>query len=133
MQHIEEHIQKKHEIYKTYKEAFSDIKEIEMNPLNKEGIDNNWLSCMLISMDSKVAPAQVMDALEVEDIESRPIWKPMHLQPVFEKYDFIQVGDGMSVSEDIFNRGLCLPSDIKNTKEDMERIIKIVRKQFWRQ
>jgi dTDP-4-amino-4,6-dideoxygalactose transaminase len=54
----------------------------------------------------------------------------MHLQPVFEEYDFIQVEDGISVSEDIFHRGLCLPSDIKNTKEDMERIIKIVRGQF---
>ena len=130
MQHIEEHIQKKHEIYKAYKEAFSDIKEIEMNPLNKEGIDNNWLSCMTISSDSDVTPTQVMDALEAENIETRPIWKPMHLQPVFEEYDFIQVEDGMGVSEDIFNRGLCLPSDIKNTEEDMERIIKIVRKQF---
>ena len=133
MQHIEEHIQKKHEIYKTYKEAFSDIEEIEMNPLNREAVDNNWLSCMTISPDSSVTPTQVMDALEVEGIETRPIWKPMHLQPVFEKYDFIQVEDGISVSEDIFNRGLCLPSDIKNTREDMERIIKIVRRQFGRQ
>ena len=57
----------------------------------------------------------------------------MHLQPVFEEYDFIRIEDGISVSEDIFNRGLCLPSDIKNTKEDMERIIKIVRKQFRQQ
>ena len=70
------------------------------------------------------------DALDAEGIETRPIWKPMHLQPVFEKYDFIQVEDEMSVSEDIFNRGLCLPSDIKNTEADMERIIRIVRKQF---
>ena len=130
MEHIEEHIQRKREIYRVYQEAFSDIEEIEMNPLNREGIDNNWLSCMTISSDSRVTPTQVMDALEAEDIETRPIWKPMHLQPVFAEYDFIQTEDGMSVSEDIFNRGLCLPSDIKNTEEDMERIIKIVRKQF---
>ena len=101
-----------------------------MNPLNREGVDNNWLSCMTISADSNVTPARVMDALDAEGIETRPIWKPMHLQPVFEKYDFIQVEDEMSVSEDIFNRGLCLPSDIKNTEADMERIIRIVRKQF---
>ena len=88
---------------------------------------------MTISPDSVVTPAQVMDALEAENIETRPIWKPMHLQPVFEEYYFIQTEDGISVSEDIFNRGLCLPSDIKNTKEDMERIIKVVRKQFGRQ
>ena len=133
MQYLEEHIQKKHEIYKAYKDAFSDIKEIEMNPLNKAGIDNNWLSCMTISADSDVTPTQVMDVLEAENIETRPIWKPMHMQPVFEEYDFIQVEDGMSVSEDIFSRGLCLPSDIKNTREDMERIIKVVRKQFGQQ
>ena len=64
MQYLEEHIQKKHEIYKAYKDAFSDIKEIEMNPLNKAGIDNNWLSCMTISADSDVTPTQVMDVLE---------------------------------------------------------------------
>ncbi|MCI8774815.1 MAG: aminotransferase class V-fold PLP-dependent enzyme [Lachnospiraceae bacterium] len=130
MAHIGEHIKRKREIYKAYKKAFSDIKEIEMNPLNREGVDNNWLSCMTISADSNVTPARVMDALNAEGIETRPIWKPMHLQPVFEKYDFIQVEDEMSVSEDIFNRGLCLPSDIKNTEADMERIIRIVRKQF---
>ena len=88
---------------------------------------------MTISSDSDVTPTQVMDVLEAENIETRPIWKPMHLQPVFEEYDFIQVEDGMSVGEDIFNRGLCLPSDIKNTKDDMVRIIKIVRKQFRQQ
>lgn len=65
-----------------------------------------------------------------EGIETRPIWKPMHLQPILEEYDFIQVEKGLSVSEDFFNRGLCLPSDIKNTEEDMQRIIQIVRRQF---
>ncbi|MDE7187581.1 MAG: aminotransferase class V-fold PLP-dependent enzyme [Lachnospiraceae bacterium] len=130
MRHLEEHIERKRRIYKTYQEAFLDIKEIEMNPLNREGIDNNWLSCMTISPDSNVTPAQVMDALEAENIETRPIWKPMHLQPVFKEFDFIQTKEGISVSEDIFKRGLCLPSDIKNTEEDMERIIQIVRDQF---
>ena len=78
-----------------------------------------------------------MDALDAENIESRPIWKPMHLQRVFAEYDFVtdrgsklDTGDMTSVSEDIFNRGLCLPSDIKNTEEDMEGIIKIVRNCF---
>ena len=83
-----------------------------------------------------------MDALEAENIETRPIWKPMHLQPVFEQCDFV-TGEGFqsdfptgqtikSVSGDIFARGLCLPSDIKNTKEDMEKIIGIVRGVFGR-
>ena len=130
MLHINDHIEKKHRIYRHYKEAFSDIAEIEMNPLNRNGEDNNWLSCMTVAPDSSVTPVQIMDALAAEDIETRPIWKPMHLQPVFEEYDFIQVEAGLSVSEDIFNRGLCLPSDVKNTEEDMQRIIQIVRRQF---
>lgn len=130
MLHINDHIEKKQRIYRRYKEAFADIAEIEMNPLNRNGIDNNWLSCMTVAPGSSVTPVQIMDALAAEDIETRPIWKPMHLQPVFEEYDFIQVEKGLSVSEDIFNRGLCLPSDIKNTEEDMQRIIQIVRRQF---
>ncbi len=128
--HINDHIEKKQRIYRRYKEAFADIAEIEMNPLNRNGIDNNWLSCMTVAPGSSVTPVQIMDALAAEDIETRPIWKPMHLQPVFEEYDFIQEEEGLSVSEDIFNRGLCLPSDIKNTEEDMQHIIQIVRQQF---
>jgi len=128
--HLEEHKARKQEIYRQYKEAFSDIEEISMNPMNPDGDANNWLSCMLIGEGCSVTPNQVMDALAEYNIESRPIWKPMHLQPVFEKCDFIQVKEGMSVSEDIFNRGLCLPSDIKNTPADMELIISIVRRQF---
>lgn len=130
MLHINDHIEKKQRIYRRYKEAFADIAEIEMNPLNRNGIDNNWLSCMTVAPGSSVTPVQIMDALAAEGIETRPIWKPMHLQPIFEEYDFIQVEKGLSVSEDIFNRGLCLPSDIKNTEEDMQRIIQIVRRQF---
>ena len=130
MLHINDHIEKKQRIYRRYKEAFADIAEIEMNPLNRNGIDNNWLSCMTVAPGSSVTPVQIMDALAAEGIETRPIWKPMHLQPIFEEYDFIQVEKGLSVSEDIFNRGLCLPSDVKNTEEDMQRIIQIVRRQF---
>ena len=130
MLHINDHIEKKQRIYRRYKEAFADIAEIEMNHLNRNGIDNNWLSCMTVAPGSSVTPVQIMDALAAEGIETRPIWKPMHLQPIFEEYEFIQVEKGLSVSEDIFNRGLCLPSDIKNTEEDMQRIIQIVRRQF---
>jgi dTDP-4-amino-4,6-dideoxygalactose transaminase len=72
-----------------------------------------------------------MLALEKESIESRPIWKPMHLQPVFENCNFVTANCiSSSISADIFNRGICLPSDIKNTKEDMDRIIGIILKLF---
>ena len=128
MLHLEEHKSIKKKIYEQYKAAFVDIEEITMNPMNPEGDSNCWLSCMTLKEGCKVTPNEIMDALEAENIESRPIWKPMHLQPVFEGYDFISAKEGdISVGEDIFNRGLCLPSDIKNTKEDMEHIISIVR------
>ena len=133
MLHLEEHKAIKKKIYEQYKAAFADIEEITMNPMNPDGDSNCWLSCMTLAKGCKVTPNQIMDALEAENMESRPIWKPMHLQPVFESYDFITVAEGdISVGEDIFNRGLCLPSDIKNTKEDMANIISIVRGCFER-
>ena len=131
--HLEEHKARKKEIYVQYREAFADIPEIAMNPLNPEGDANCWLSCMTIAEESRITPDMVMDALEEVNAETRPIWKPMHLQPVFAANDFIpHNGDGSSVGADIFARGLCLPSDIKNTPEDMELIIGVVRKCFGR-
>ena len=130
--HLEEHKAKKQAIYRQYKEAFADIPEISMNPMNPDGEANNWLSCMTIDPSSPGTPIGVMDALAEYNIETRPIWKPMHLQPVFADCDFIQTEEGISVSEDVFNRGLCLPSDIKNTAEDMDLILSIVRRQFGR-
>lgn len=138
--HIEEHKAIKKDIYRQYQEAFADIEQIAMNPLNPDGDSNCWLSCMTIDKACSVTPDQVMDALAAENIETRPIWKPMHLQPVFAENDFITAAGSIrdipaeerriSVSEDIFNRGLCLPSDIKNTPEDMKKIISIVRNCF---
>lgn len=126
--HLEEHKARKKEIYRQYQEAFADIPEIAMNPLNPEGDANCWLSGMIIDDQCSVTPDQVMDALQEINAESRPIWKPMHLQPVFAKEDFIpHYEDGRSVGEHVFARGLCLPSDIKNTDEDMELIIRTIR------
>ena len=124
------HRRLKQEIYKTYKEAFPDISEISMNPMNPDGEANNWLSCMTVEPTCGITPDQVMDALAEENIESRPIWKPMHLQPVYQSCDFFSNKEEGSVSEEIFTNGLCLPSDIKNTKEDMDRIIGIIRGLF---
>lgn len=128
--HLEEHKAKKKAIYQQYKEAFADIEEISMNPMNPDGDANNWLSGMVLAKGCKVTPYQIMDALAEENIESRPVWKPMHLQPVFADCDFITLKEEGSVGEDIFNRGLCLPSDIKNTPEDMELIITTIRRLF---
>jgi len=135
MMTLDAHKEKKQAIYRKYREAFSDIPEIQMNPLNADGEANNWLSCMTLSkecMEKGITPLFIMEELEKENIETRPIWKPMNLQPVYRENDFIQVEScgGVSVGEDIFNRGLCLPSDIKNTEEDMERIIRKIRELF---
>jgi len=145
--HLDEHVALKRAIYEQYKEAFADIEEITMNPMNEDGEANCWLSCLTLSKDCKINPLAIIDALAAENIESRPIWKPMHLQPVYADCDFfteeglctatkdcsVGVGDiemPDSVGADIFNRGMCLPSDIKNTPEDMEKIIGIVRSFF---
>lgn len=130
--HMEEHKAKKKAIYERYRDAFADVPEIQMNPMNADGDANNWLSCMTVSADCKVTPDMVMDTLDEKlNAESRPIWKPMHMQPVFANCDFWpHNGDGSSVGEDIFARGLCLPSDIKNTDEEMEAIICTVKGLF---
>lgn len=132
--HLEEHKAAKKAIYARYQEAFADIPEISMNPMNPDGDANNWLSGMMIDKECDVTPDMVMDALEQQvNAECRPVWKPMHLQPVFAAYDFFPHNeDGSSVGEYIFDRGLCLPSDIKNTPEDMEQIIRTVRACFGR-
>lgn len=126
---LDNRIAKKTEIYNTYKEAFKYITEIEMQPIPENTRPNHWLSVMTLKENSKVKPLDVMIALEQENIESRPVWKPMHMQPVFANCDYIQIAE-KSVSEDLFTRGVCLPSDTKMTKEEQERIINIIRELF---
>lgn len=123
---LEDRIAKKNEIFEYYKKVFANIQEIEMMPEKADERSNRWLSTLTLKANSKVKPLDIIEALEKENIESRPVWKPMHLQPIFEKYDFIKVEAGKSVGEDLFDRGVCLPSDTKNTVEDMEKITKIV-------
>lgn len=131
MKVLEDRIAKKNEIFNKYKEAFKDINDIEMMPENENERSNEWLSAMTLKESSKVKPLDIILALEKENIESRPVWKPMHMQPVFEKYDFINENEtGISVGEDLFARGVCLPSDTKMTDEDMERVIKIIKDLF---
>ncbi len=126
---LNDRLAKKKEIYETYKDAFKDIPEIEMKPVPVDTKPNYWLSTMLLKEGSKVTPLNVMEALDKENIESRPIWKPMHMQPVFEKYDFIKVEE-KAVSEDIFARGVCLPSDTKMTKEEQQEVIRVIKELF---
>ena len=128
--HLEEHKALKTAIYERYKKAFSDL-PVLMNPYLECSEPNFWLSCLTINKEAmnKVNPEKIRLALEAENIESRPIWKPMHMQPVFEKNDFISV-NGEDVGQDIFSRGLCLPSDIKMTEEQQQRVVKIIKELF---
>ncbi len=123
--HLEEHIEKKKAIYDRYKEAFADL-PVTMTPYTDGMSPNFWLSCMLIDKEAGVSPITVLERLQEQDIETRPIWKPMHMQPVFKDNDFVTAGD-KAVDEDIFARGLCLPSDIKMTQEDQQRVIDAIR------
>jgi len=90
-------------------------------PVNKWNEPNYWLSC--ITLSGQVKPIDIIEALEKDNIESRPIWKPMHMQPVFAKYDFI----GKGISEMIYKNGVCLPSDTKMTDEDLNRVCNIIK------
>lgn len=123
---LDQRIKKKQDIYNLYKQNLSEVKEIELMPYNDFNDPNCWLSCITLKGNT-VKPIDVIEALEIQNIEARPIWKPMHMQPYFEKYDFI----GGRVAETIFKNGICLPSDTKMTDEDLNRIVKII-KSLWR-
>lgn len=129
---LEDRIAKKKEIFETYKEAFKDIEDIEMMPVCEYGEPNYWLTTITLSENSKVKPLDIILALEKENIESRPIWKPMHIQPYYKEYEFYSHNDEeeISVSEDIFNRGVCLPSDTKMTDKEQKRVIEIIKNIF---
>lgn len=128
---LDERVQQKKHIYEVYKEAFKDIEDIEMMPICEYGKPNYWLSVLTLKETSKIKPLDIMVALEKENIESRPVWKPMHLQPYFQEYGFYSHNEnGISVSEDLFNRGVCLPSDTKMTAVQLERVINIIKKLF---
>jgi len=113
-------IQKKH-IFEFYKENLSHLEGLEMMPVNDWNEPNFWLSC--ITLSGKVKPLEILEALERENIESRPIWKPMHMQPFYRDCDFL----GGGVSQKIFEHGLCLPSDTKMTDDDLNRVCEIIK------
>ncbi len=159
--YLEEHVAKKKAIYERYKQGFAGL-PIQMNPYDPQIMEPNfWLSCLLIDEDAlcrqvrndhealyisepgKSCPAEILEALTAHNVESRPIWKPMHMQPLYRMHPFITregdgrartnayiAGKGVDAGMDIFNRGLCLPSDIKMTEEEQDRVIEIIRSCF---
>ncbi|MBQ6825222.1 MAG: aminotransferase class I/II-fold pyridoxal phosphate-dependent enzyme [Clostridia bacterium] len=144
--YLEEHIAKKKEIFDRYKEGLKGL-PITMNPYDENiMVPNYWLSCILINKNAmcrqvrtdtetsyisekgKTCPSEILENLAKHNAEGRPIWKPMHLQPIYKNNDFISMG--FDVGFDIFERGLCLPSDIKMTAEEQNIIIEIIRACF---
>lgn len=126
--HLDEHRDRKEQIYRRYEQGLNGL-PLKMNPYLPETKPNFWLSCMIIDEDCSIDPMDVMKKLDEANVESRPIWKPMHMQPVFKDNDFISVEE-KSVGEQIFGRGLCLPSDIKMTEEEQDIIIDIIKSMF---
>lgn len=155
--YLEEHIAQKKAIYERYKEGLKDL-PIKMNPIPKECNPNYWLSCMIIDKEAmckqvrgeqealyiteqgKTCPTEILEKLAEINAEGRPIWKPMHMQPIFRMNPFVtKAGNGRAktnayikeetedVGMDIFTRGLCLPSDNKMTPEQQEKIIEVIK------
>lgn len=146
--HLDEHVALKKAIYMRYKEGLKDL-PISMNPYVEDIMEPNfWLSCMIVesqamckqdvgetsatyvSEPGKSCPTEILETLAKYNVEARPIWKPMHLQPIYKDCKFVSVAEKQAVNEDIFERGLCLPSDIKMTEEEQNVIIEIIRSCF---
>ena len=119
---LDKRIQKKKYIFEYYKRELEQLDGVKMMPINEWNEPNYWLSCL--TLNGKVKPIDIIEALEADNIESRPIWKPMHMQPFYKDCDYI----GGDVSNKIFENGICLPSDTKMTDEDLARVVNNIRK-----
>ena len=145
--HLEEHIAQKRAIYNRYKEGFKGL-PVQMNPYDENNsVPNNWLSCLIIDKEAmskqvrtdldvtykkehgKSCPSEILDVIASHNAEGRPIWKPMHMQPIYKDNIFVSANES-PINEDIFERGLCLPSDNKMTPEQQDVIIALVRACF---
>lgn len=122
---LDQRIAKKKYIFEFYKRELNGLVGIEFMPVNNWNEPNFWLTC--ITLNGRIKPIDIILALENENIESRPIWKPMHMQPVFNKHDFI----GSGISNKIFEKGVCLPSDTKMTDDELYRVCDII-KRLWK-
>ena len=118
---LDQRVAKKKYIFEYYKKELGQLEGVKFMPINDWDEPNYWLSVM--TLEGTVRPLDVMEALEKENIESRPVWKPMHMQPFFAEYDYV----GGDVSETLFENGVCLPSDTKMTNGELERICSIIK------
>ena len=128
---LDERIAAKRRVFDCYFKALSGIDGIEFMPEASYGRSNRWLTTLTIDpAKCGVTANQIIDALEKENIESRPVWKPLHLQPLFEGIAYYPHKENQSVSDRLFTYGLCLPSGSSLTEEDQERVIRCVKKEL---
>ena len=145
---LHDHIASKKAIYDRYREAFKAL-PVQMNPFDETySKPNFWLSCLLIDEDAichqelgalkatytpehgKTCPTEILEAIASINAEGRPIWKPMHMQPIYKDHPFVTIDGRTDVGADIFERGLCLPSDNKMTVDQQDRVIEVIRACF---
>ena len=128
MQVLPLRVEQKQAIYRRYEEKLAGL-PLTFQPETAGTRSNRWLTSVLLDPGCGVTPTQLLDALNEENIEGRHLWKPMHAQPVFAGCGYVTAGEN-SVSDDLFSRGVCLPSDTKMSMEDVDRICHVIRKVF---
>ena len=130
---LDDRVKARRELFERYKEGLGDIPGVEFMPEASYGRANRWLTVMILDpARNSVTPLQVIEALEAENIEARPVWKPMHLQPLFADCMYFTHEEGESVSDRLFVNGLCLPSGSSLTEEEQGRVIEVVRNKILR-
>lgn len=125
---LNDRIQARRSVFKRYFTALSEVKGIEFMPEASYGLSTRWLTALTIDREKcRVSSGQIIDTLAEQNIEARPVWKPMHLQPLYNGYDYYCHADGMSISDELFENGLCLPSGSNLSEDDQERVIECMR------
>ena len=115
-------------VFERYYTALSGVKGIEFMPEASYGHSTRWLTALTVNPDlCNVSARQIIDALEDKNIEARPVWKPMHLQPLFKECDYYSFSENVSISDKLFENGLCLPSGSNLSEEDQNRVIKCIK------
>lgn len=129
LQVLDDRVEAKRRVFAKYQQALGVIPGIDFIAELSESRCNRWLTVMTLDpANTEVVPIQVIEALESENIEARPVWKPMHMQPLFAGCDYFAHLDGVSISDDLFKRGLCLPSGSAMTEAEQERVIHCIKK-----
>lgn len=124
---LDERVAQKRAIFERYAQAFAQIDGVEMMPELEGTFSNRWLSTMTLDPAKiTVTPYEVIDQLDAANIEARPVWKPLHMQPLFKECKFYAHHEEQAVSEQLFAEGICLPSDSKMTVEEQQRVINII-------